>query len=376
MDTITQGLLGAVTAQLGFRQRIGRGATWAAAAAAVLPDLDIFVVPVLELTGIETDAMARHRYHRGLSHSLLMVPVLAAGVAVAWWALRRRGLARVVAGPDGRLDARAAAGRAVGGQRSPPGFGWLYACCLVAVLTHPLLDWCTSYGTQMLAPITDRRFAADVVPIIDIFYTPLLVLTLLLCWVVRKVKTDPRRATLIVGWTGFLLSVGYLTAGRVMHDLAVARARELVAPGRRIVRADAYPSIGTIFLWRGVVETEDAWLAARIRPIGGRPPRHNRARKVDNAWVRRAAGLPAAGAFRWFAMGRTRPTYEKLDGRHVVEFHDMRYGLAAEDVESLWSLRVIFDADGSVREVARTRRHRRRELGGLIKRVWKDMWAP
>ena len=43
MDTITQGLLGAVTAQLGFRQRIGRETTWVAAAAGIMPDLDILI---------------------------------------------------------------------------------------------------------------------------------------------------------------------------------------------------------------------------------------------------------------------------------------------------------------------------------------------
>ena len=66
MDTITQGLLGAVTAQLGFRQRIGRDATWVAAAAAVVPDLDIFIVPLMSMTGMEVDSLAQLRYHRGL----------------------------------------------------------------------------------------------------------------------------------------------------------------------------------------------------------------------------------------------------------------------------------------------------------------------
>ncbi len=365
MDTITQGLLGAATAQLGFRQRIGRDATWAAAATAILPDLDIFVVPLLELTGSEMPDMAVSRYHRGISHSLLAVPVLAAAVAGAWWWLRRRA--------HGRARRRA---KDPAAEAGPPSFGLLYACCFVAALTHPLLDWCTSYGTQIFAPITDTRFAADVVPIIDIFYTPLLILTLLACRLIRAFKADPRRATRIVGWAGFLLSVGYLSAGRVMHDIAVRRARGLVPRGERILRADAYPSIGTIFLWRGVVETESGWLAVRVRPLGGARPRKAWAPKVDNEWIRQAAELPAARTFRWFAMGRVRATYAALDGRHVVEFQDMRYGMGAEGVKGLWSLRVTFDERGEVTDVSRLRHHRRRDLGKLAKEVWKDMWAP
>ena len=53
MDTITQGLLGAATAQLGFRRKLGRGATWAAALTAMLPDLDIFAAPLMRAVGVE-----------------------------------------------------------------------------------------------------------------------------------------------------------------------------------------------------------------------------------------------------------------------------------------------------------------------------------
>ena len=370
MDTITQGLLGAVTAQMGFRQRIGRDATWVAAATAILPDLDVFIAPLMALAGGEPGEGAVHNYHRGLSHSLLAVPIIAAVAAGMWWWVRRR------------LNNRGARHRGDNGVipphggRGPPGFGLLYACCLVAVLSHPLLDWCTSYGTQLFAPLTSRRFAIDVVPIIDIFYTSLLILALAAAWLVRRVRPAARRAAVIVGWTGFVLSVGYLAAGRAAHDVTVSRSRALVPPGSRIVRADAYPTLASILLWRGVVETTDGWLAVRVRPLGHNRPRTKWAAKVDNQWVRRATELPEARRFKWFAMGRVRAKYELLDGRHVVELHDMRYGIMPEDVDSLWPLRVTFDDASGVIDVSRLRRHRRRDLGKFIKRLWKDMWAP
>jgi len=40
MDPLTQGLLGAVTAQLGFRRGIGRDASWVAATTAAAADLE------------------------------------------------------------------------------------------------------------------------------------------------------------------------------------------------------------------------------------------------------------------------------------------------------------------------------------------------
>jgi inner membrane protein len=366
MDTITQGLLGAATAQLGFRQRIGRDATWVAAAAGVLPDLDIFIAPLLSLTGHELDSFASLRYHRGLSHSLLFAPVLSLPVAALWWRLRRRSAGRGAQGDSAS-------------QRPPP-FRLLYLCVLVAVFTHPLLDWCTSYGTRLLDPLTNARYAIDAAPIVDLIYTPLLIATLLACWVARKIgRGRAPRATLVIGWLGFLASVGYLAAGRVLHDRAAAKAAGLV--GReRVVRADAYPATGSIFLWRAVVETDDAWHAVRVHHFSGAPPerwRRTRAAKAPpNEWIERARELPEYEIYDWFAAGRLRAAYRRVDGVHVVEFHDMRYSLGTDGVESLWPLVVEFDAAGRAVFVGRRTGPRRGDFRKFAGDMWRDLWNP
>jgi len=354
MDPLTQGLLGGVTAQLGFRRRIGRDATWMATAAAMMPDLDIFVPRLLRLFGASISDLALHRFHRGATHSLLFVPVVAAVALAIWWPLRRRWQRRH---PDA--------------DRASP---WLmYACCFVAALTHPLLDWCTSYGTQLFAPVTDARYAADCVAVVDIIYTPLLILTLLACLALRRKGLG--RAAVRAGWVGFLLSCGYLAGGRALHDLAVAEARGMALP-TRVVHANAYPVLGTIFLWRAVVETDAGWHVSRIRPIGGSDQRQTTfTPKQSNEWIDRAAAVPEAQSFGWSAMGRARPEHSTENGRHIVEFHDMRYGMVTESPESLWSLRVEFDAAGRADRIYRTRRHRR-DMGKALGRLWDDIWTP
>ena len=54
---------------------------------------------------------------------------------------------------------------------------WLWThLAFWALITHPLLDWQTAYGTQLLYPFSSHRFALDAVGIIDLFYTvPLIV---------------------------------------------------------------------------------------------------------------------------------------------------------------------------------------------------------
>jgi len=398
MDPITQGLLGAATAQLGFRQRIGRDATWVAAAAAIVPDLDVFVAPLLSLTGMEMDGMARLRFHRGLSHSLLMAPLLSLPIAALWWRLRRR--------PE-KPEAEQL-------RRAPPAdFPLLYLCVFVAVFTHPLLDWCTSYGTQLLAPLRDVRYAIDAAPIIDLIYTPLLVLTLLACYAARtaaRVRAaratlraqrarrgpDPaaaavagtpkrlspkptKRITLVIGWSGFLLSVAYLAAGRLLHDRAVAKAVTLV--GReKVLQADAYPAMGSILLWRAVVETDTAWHAVRVHQLSKAPPnqwKHTRAAKLGpNEWINRARELPEYKTYDWFAGHRLRCEYQQVDGVHVVRFHDMRYSRRNDGLESLWPLVVEFDADGRVLFVGRRMELRATRFGEHAAAVWHDLWNP
>jgi len=352
MDSITQGLLGGVIAQLGFRQRIGREATWVAAGAAIVPDLDILLTPLMAALGLETGPLDRIVVHRSYSHSLLVAPLIALPIALAWWSLRRR------RGPD------------------PPRFGLLYALVLAAVVSQPLLDVFTSYGTQILLPITGHRYALDAVPIVDIFYTPVLILTLLACYLLRRLRGEERarRTTLVVGWAGVLLSTAYLGAGRLAHDAAIERGRAAL-PGERIERIEAYPMIPTILLWRVVARLPDEWVAMRVHLWGGQP-RMERAPVGRGPRIARARGLPEARTFDWFAGGMVRYAVEPAGADHVVELHDMRYAMSPEGVHGLWTLRVRLGADDRVEEVSFERHHRRQDVGAFVGRIWRETWNP
>jgi inner membrane protein len=370
MDSITQGLMGAVTAQLGFRQRIGRDATWVAALAAYCPDLDAFVSPLMSAFGVKYPFMSV-LVHRGITHSLLLVPLISLLVAVVWWRARRRVYRKRAAISEGADPSSPG--------RSPPGFLLLYACVFIAVLTHPLLDWCTSYGTQLWAPLTNTRYAGDVVGIIDFIFTPLLIVTLLGCYLVRKIlRNRSVRPTLAIGWVGFILSVGYLGAGRVMHDWAVEKARGLTG-NAKILHANAYPIIGTIFLWRGVVETEDSWLITRLHRFSdpNNPPKTNIVPKQgDNIWIRRARDLREYQIYDWFAMGQLRPEYTCADGRHIVQFHDMRHAWGIDSERSLWPLQVTFDKSGQVVDLRRVMERHGRSLREFGTSIWREIWDP
>src|SRR3954471_21039548 len=96
-----------------------------------LPDIDSFVAP---LFGAEPIAA-----HRGFTHGvggLVTMPFLAAAIILMWEKLRSC--------KEGRV-------RLTG----------LLICCFLASLSHPILDFLTSYGTRLLEPFSHRWFYAD-----------------------------------------------------------------------------------------------------------------------------------------------------------------------------------------------------------------------
>ena len=366
MDLPTQGLLGALTAQLGFRRRIGPGATWAAAAAAMLADGDSYVLRLAGLHRGPGEFMSKFFHHRGISHSLLAVPVIAAVVAGLWWLLRRL---------TGRLRRRTRE-TAPSNPRAAP-FGMLYACCFVGALTHPLLDWCTSYGTQLLAPITSEHYALNAVGIIDAIYTAMLVVALAGCYLVRKFGKRPAGSSLKIALAGMLLSTCYLAAGYGMGRLARHYVRRSSPQAAGELRA--YPRLGTIFVWRVTRKTATQWTAVRVNVLFGYRPDEWARQQVpveDNQWIRRARELPAARRYEWFAMGRVRPAYRRDGGRHVVELHDMRHGLSGESVRSLWPVVITFDDEGRLLSVARPRHFRHTSRASLIRQIWRQLRRP
>lgn len=359
MDPLTQGLLGAATAQLGFRQRIGRDASWMAAIAAFSPDLDSLATPLMRVLGMDVNMMTNIIMHRNLTHSLFAVPVIAFLWTWIWWWLRRRYNNRR---PN---------------EHSPPSFRLLYACTFVAVLSHPLLDLLTSYGTQLFAPFSNARLAIDAIGIIDIFYTPILALTLLACWIVRKAKKDSRKATLIIGWVGFILSCGYIATGRLMHsrsiDIAHNRAGQV-----EVIRSYASPYPGTILLWRTVIETPDKWIVSKVHPLWNSPEKTAKqtiAPKNSNQWINAAKETPEFEVYNWFAMGYVRDSYSQLDGMHIVEFHDLRYSRVPNSVESIWPLQVVFDSQGQLQSVQRLHPIRHRRRSRMISQMWREIWS-
>jgi inner membrane protein len=269
------------------------------------PDVDILLRA--------SDPFAEWRWHRGATHGL---PVeLAAGCLLGWVLARRSG----------------------GALRS-----WL-ALAIAALVSHPLLDWCTTYGTQLLAPFSSRRFALDWVAIVDPAYS--LVLAAGLVIGLRAGATTPaaRRA----GWAALSLSSLYLALGGFVNARIEAIARDdLRSKGLAFSRVSAYPTLLQLPFRRIVARSGDevrvGWLSL-LRP---RPIEWQSFMQAEGPPVDAARATPEARLFEWFAMGEAASRVERREGRLVVELDDLRYGFPGTPRDGFWGVRVTLDEQG------------------------------
>jgi inner membrane protein len=340
MDTVTQALLGATVAQAGFASRLGRRRALAwGAVAGLMPDLDVVAVATHGPFG-------EFLYHRGVTHGLCFGPVVGSLMGLAAWGVtrRRHGGAAGLADPEGRRLLAA----------------WIGLFVLV-LFTHPLLDVFTSYGTQLLAPFSDRRFALDGVAIIDPFYSGLLVAALVLGLLMR----ERPRAGAGNAATALVLSTAYLFYGVHLNRRAELEvARQLREQGVVQARVQVYPTIFQPFLRRVVARTPDeilVGLTTSLRPSRlflerFSPPRHPLVAKLRST--------REGSIFVWFAMGEVAPrVIEQGDDRTLIEIDDLRYGYPGSPDRGIWGIRALFDQRGEL--VGSVQRFNRRRGGRL-----------
>jgi inner membrane protein len=211
MDPFSHALLGAACGY-GLTRTRSRIAALAGAAGALLPDADVLI-------GSGSDPLLNLEYHRHFTHSLMAAPFGAAIVAgILWLVLRRR-----------------------------TAFAQVYWPALAGYVSAILLDACTSYGTQLLWPFSDKRFAASIVAVID----PVVTLLLLVGVIAALRSAAPKPARFAVALTVVYLGFGWLQRERAEGVVERAAAER----GHVISVHEVKPTLGNLLLWRSVYLT-------------------------------------------------------------------------------------------------------------------------
>ncbi|TDG13685.1 metal-dependent hydrolase [Seongchinamella unica] len=298
MDPLTQGTLGAALPQATADRRLAGSAALLGFLAGMAPDLDVLIRS-------PSDPLLFLEYHRHFTHALIFIPFGGAICALVLHVLlgRRRGLSL--------------------------GQSWLF--CTLGYGTHAVLDACTTYGTMLLWPFSDERFAWNTISVID----PLFTLPLLLAVVLAAIWRKPVLARYGLAW-----AVLYMGLGLVQRDAAVAMGYELAAErGHQPLRLEAKPSFANILLWKTVYETEDRYYVDAVRAtVRPRVYAGSSVEKLvldrDMPWLDpQSQQARDVERFRWFSNG-----YIARDPVYSNRVIDIRYSLLPNQIDPLWSI--------------------------------------
>jgi membrane-bound metal-dependent hydrolase YbcI (DUF457 family) len=357
MDTLTHGLAGALlarslpsTGNADLDRTLARREAWVGFAAAMFPDADVFVSPF--------SAEFYITQHRALTHSFVTLPAwIVAITAVAVIRLSPE------LGPPGASARRAAVQR-------------LGAVVALALVSHILLDWITSWGTMFFSPLSWTRYSLDWTFIVDAALTGLLALGLVGVGVVSR-RSFPRSRS--AARAGLLAATAYVGLCAVRHGEALRLAEILVAGGARraaipqpgspdrwLLLADEGPAVTAAFVDLGKRGPEGARGpdAEALARTGFRSGLVNLLRNLDAVYrsrddlaprvigkangrfAERALSSGVAGVFGRFA--RFPAAREEAKGGSVeVLVRDVRFGYLSNEVDPFTYI-VRYSAEGTV----------------------------
>lgn len=217
MDSVTQIALGAAVGEVTIGHKVGWRAPLWGGLCGLLPDLDVLWQ--------FSDPIATFTWHRGYTHSLAIL-TLATPI-----------ITRVIIRTHPKTR--------------PFWRSWLLLVFL-ALITHPLLDCLTVYGTQIFLPFSNFPVNWSTIFIIDpVFSTPL-ILGVLAALLVHKKSWGHKLNT--VGLTAALMWLA-ITAAIKVH---VNRVVETSLP-TNVTRYLTTPSPFNTVLWRMVAMTKDGY---------------------------------------------------------------------------------------------------------------------
>ena len=231
MDTLTHALSGALlaraTASKGAAPRSIPRRIAAGFLACAAPDLD-FVVGA-------AGSLGYLQYHRGITHSLILLPLWA--LALSWL------LSKIL--------------------REPGGWRALYGITTMAIAAHVAGDLITSYGTMILAPFSDWRAGIGTTFIIDLWFSSIIVAGLVASAIYYRSRWPAVAALgVLVGYVGFQY---------VQREHALEFAARHAWPGAR-VEAQARPV--SPFNWTVFVSDDEKHEFAHVNLVRSEPRRY------------------------------------------------------------------------------------------------------
>jgi inner membrane protein len=241
----------------------------------------------------------------------------------------------------------------------------------LALWSHPLLDLLTPYGTQLLLPFSNARFAINAMPIIDPLYTLSLAAGLLVAGRYLRQRVQA------VALTTLLISSGYMAYAWHLNVAArTEAARQLAAQGITDVRVAAFPTLLQIHYRRVVARSADADRVGYLSLWQPCDIVWQSAPRIETPSIERFVETREGRIFSWFTMGWIRYHLEHMADSIRLRATDLRYGFDTNPDRSLFSASVQTDGLGNLLGKVAAGRDLIDGRAGRLARLFEDTYAP
>lgn len=259
MDSVSQIALGAAVSMAVFRRKQPLWQSAALGAAlGTLPDLDVLIS--------HADPISDMTLHRTESHSLFFLTLLSPMLAWLWL------------------------------KCSSTSSSWRRALLAVwlVLITHPLLDMLTIYGTQLLLPFTDQPFGMGSVFVIDPLYTLPLLLGGLLTISRQNLRWNQLGLVVSSAYLLFGLAAQQWVEHQVQQQLPVAQQNS-----KLLVTATPFNTV----LWRLLLVEPNQYSEAYYSLLDGENKLQWQHYPRDTALITQWQHQPSVARIAWFSHG-------------------------------------------------------------------------
>lgn len=292
MEPISHAVIGSAVAGL-LPPGTHPAVIWGIIVGAEIPDIDIVV-------RFWKGPVGYLRNHRGPTHGLLVMPVLAAVITLVLGLIWRNApLAQV------------------------------YVWTLLGITSHVLYDFTNDYGTQGLWPFSRRWIAMDLIPISDVYVLAIIGAG----WLISAFMPGHRQLVFVGVWVVLLAEVGLRfvlrrRAGRLVQEhFHLPEEDEEAAPsgaGWRKERVTIHPTLFSLNAWRYVVKAPGEYMVGMVWLRDGRVSEPHHARNNWDKVEKASLQSPIVSSFAdW--VREPRVEVERREGMFLVRWSEMRY---------------------------------------------------
>tara|TARA_Y100000768_G_C23978545_1_gene684373 strand:- start:217 stop:1215 length:999 start_codon:yes stop_codon:yes gene_type:complete len=300
MDPLTQGIVAtAATQSISLNKKLFI-ISIVGFLSGLAPDIDIFIRS-------KEDPLLFLEFHRQFTHSLFFIPIGGLICCIFFYHLFTK--------------------------RFNFTFKETYIYATTGYATHGIIDSFTTYGTQLLWPFTNERFAWNTISVID----PLFTIPVIILCSFALLKNNKKYSYYAITWMLLYQGTGFVQKERAENIIA----RYASKSGHQINNIEAKPSFGNIVLWK-VIYSDDINFYVNAVKLGWThtifPGKMIKKLNIQNdfPWLENdSQQYEDLIRFNWFSNN-----YLALSKNNNNIIYDIRFSTIPNEVEGLWGIRL------------------------------------